>query len=298
MREQTRPVSWLEVPSLAFPGPVPQWQVVRRRKPGRLRVRSSYSGGAAPVSHRTSGWPRLRSINCMLRGQSTRDGAARASVLDSPFGIRYVSPTSRPPSIKPKDTMSDAGSDRRAFLASSGRSLSALWLVAQGPAAAEARAFAANAVAADQTARQFFSAHQAEEVEAIAACIIPADDAPGAREAGVVRFIDRWLAKHEPESQSVYTAGLADLAHRVQTQHPGATSFAALPEAEQLALLHDIEKSDFFGLVRSHSIMGYLSHPSHGGNRGEVGWKAVGFQNHGIWQAPFGWYDQEGHDAR
>ena len=194
--------------------------------------------------------------------------------------------------------MSEAPFDRRAFLSSSGRGLGALWLIAQGPAAAEARAHAANAVAAGQTTRQFFSAPQAIDVEAIAACIIPADGSAGAREAGVVHFIDRWLARHEPESQTVYIAGLADLAHRVQARHPNAAAFAALAEPEQVALLHEIEKSDFFGLVRNHSIMGYLGHPSHGGNRGEVGWKAVGFQNHGIWQAPFGWYDREGNDAR
>jgi hypothetical protein len=51
--EQTGPVSWLEVPSAAFPGRQSQWQEKRRRIP-------SYSGGAAPVFHRTSGWPSLR----------------------------------------------------------------------------------------------------------------------------------------------------------------------------------------------------------------------------------------------
>jgi hypothetical protein len=39
---------------------------------GRLRVGSSYSGGAAPVSHRTSGWPRLPWIDCVLRAQFIR----------------------------------------------------------------------------------------------------------------------------------------------------------------------------------------------------------------------------------
>jgi hypothetical protein len=62
VRGQTRPVSWLEEPSQAFPGLCPQWQVVRRRSDAF--VRSSYSGGAAPVSHRTSGRPRLPWINC------------------------------------------------------------------------------------------------------------------------------------------------------------------------------------------------------------------------------------------
>jgi gluconate 2-dehydrogenase gamma chain len=40
----------------------------------------------------------------------------------------------------------------------------------------------------------FFSASDAADVAAVTAQIIPSDDTPGAREAGVVYFIDRALA--------------------------------------------------------------------------------------------------------
>lgn len=46
------------------------------------------------------------------------------------------------------------------------------------------------------TDRLYFDAHQWDVVEAASARIIPADHDPGAREAGVVRFIDRYLAGH------------------------------------------------------------------------------------------------------
>lgn len=44
--------------------------------------------------------------------------------------------------------------------------------------------------------RLFFDAHQWDVVEAAAERIIPADQDPGAKDAGVVRFIDRYLAGH------------------------------------------------------------------------------------------------------
>jgi len=40
----------------------------------------------------------------------------------------------------------------------------------------------------------FFDAHQRETVEAAMARIIPADDQPGAREAGTIEFLDRYLS--------------------------------------------------------------------------------------------------------
>jgi gluconate 2-dehydrogenase gamma chain len=42
--------------------------------------------------------------------------------------------------------------------------------------------------------RRFFDAHEWETVEAATARIIPTDHEPGAREAGVVRFIDHYLS--------------------------------------------------------------------------------------------------------
>jgi gluconate 2-dehydrogenase gamma chain len=149
----------------------------------------------------------------------------------------------------------------------------------------------------DQTDWQTFTPAQAVMVEAMTACIIPTDDSPGAREAGVARFIDRWLSRYEPENKAAYATGLQDLERRTRSRHPRAPSFASLTEAQQSALLRSIEASDFFRLVRNHTVMGYLGAPSYGGNRNEVGWKAIGFQNHGIWQAPFGWYDTPGNDA-
>src|ERR671932_2958596 len=43
-------------------------------------------------------------------------------------------------------------------------------------------------------AGRFFDPHQRETVEAAVARIIPTDDTPGAREAGTIDFLDRYLS--------------------------------------------------------------------------------------------------------
>ena len=65
----------------------------------------------------------------------------------------------------------------------------------------------------------FFTPEEAVEVEAIAARIIPTDDTPGAREAGVIYFIDRSLVTFASGDQQKYWSQ-----RRQQWQsHSGAT---------------------------------------------------------------------------
>ena len=52
-------------------------------------------------------------------------------------------------------------------------------------------------VAVDSDERLFFDQHQWDTIEAATARIIPTDNDPGAREAKVVRFIDRYLSGTE-----------------------------------------------------------------------------------------------------
>jgi gluconate 2-dehydrogenase gamma chain len=45
--------------------------------------------------------------------------------------------------------------------------------------------------------------------------------------------------------------------------------------------------------MRFSTVLGMFANPSYGGNTGQVGWKLLGFQAHGIYQPPFGYYDAE-----
>src|SRR6516162_6773056 len=83
---------------------------------------------------------------------------------------------------------------RRAFLGASGGALAALWF---GSDPMKLRASLAHAVRAQrrqEDAFQVLTTEQAADVDAIAAQIVPTDDLPGAREAGVVYFVDHSLA--------------------------------------------------------------------------------------------------------
>lgn len=157
-------------------------------------------------------------------------------------------------------------------------------------AAAQQRAHQA-AVSTAPVALEYIDAAAARDVSAIAARIVPSDDGPGATEAGAVYFIDRALKTFAADQADAYRDGLADLRRRRLEQFPGSTSFAALDAAQQDQLLRTLDKTGFFLLVRQHTLLAWLGRPEYGGNRGGVGWRAIGFDDRGAFQPPFGYYD-------
>ena len=76
---------------------------------------------------------------------------------------------------------------------------------------------------------------------------------------------------------------------------PASKSIAALRPSEQIRLLEAIEKTEFFDLVRTHTILGFFGNPSYGGNRNQVGWKLIGFEDRFQFEPPFGYYDGAEH---
>lgn len=161
-------------------------------------------------------------------------------------------------------------------------------------------------VAALSDGLKFFTLEQAIEVEAVAAQMIPTDDTGGAREAGVIRFIDLNLATFEKDQQAAYTRGLKMLADR------SGGRFSDLPPAKQIEVLRSMEQkrsvapvifradeqSDFFELVRRHTILGFFSNPQYGGNRDRIGWKLIGFEDAAAFRPPFGYYDGPNRNQR
>ena len=184
---------------------------------------------------------------------------------------------------------------RRTFLASVGGSVAAVWFAATTTDLLASGAFAARA-ARENPPPPFnvLTAEQAIELEAATSLIIPTDETPGAREARVVYFIDKSLGGFAKEQLPVFVAGVADLQARAARAKKGATSFASLSEAQQIAILTDIEndkKSRFFNALRGATIIGMFSNPEYGGNFNKTGWKMIGFDDQYSWVAPFGWYD-------
>lgn len=126
---------------------------------------------------------------------------------------------------------------------------------------------------------------QVAVLEAICEQIVPADEFPGAKQAGVVHFIDQVLTGPVARSyRKRYAEGLK-LVDRVSQEKHGH-AFAALPEEQQRSVLLALESGqaagaagqEFFALLVRHTMEGYYGDPAHGGNRDGVSWKMIGFK--------------------
>jgi gluconate 2-dehydrogenase gamma chain len=124
-------------------------------------------------------------------------------------------------------------------------------------------------------------------LDSIVEQIIPTDDFPGGKWANVSNFIDKQLISYYSRHQLTYREGLAAFEKTV-IQIKGK-KFEEIPFAEQTAILEKMEKgefsgdywkdhspSDFFDLVRQHSMQGFYGSPVHGGNRGYISYHMLG----------------------
>lgn len=133
-------------------------------------------------------------------------------------------------------------------------------------------------MAAAQTGKwRSLSAEEAAIIEALSDCIIPADDHPGAKAAGVVRYIDRQLAGPLARFAPAYHAGIPafDAAVRSAT----GKQFVALSADEQKRYLEKLGRNSFFDMVIDHTMQGFYGSPEHGGNAGGVSWKMLRIEN-------------------
>lgn len=206
----------------------------------------------------------------------------------------------------------DCKTSRRGFLAQTLTGISAAWISANMPAMLSASVHARKSMQSAAPGKfEFFSSEQAAEVGAVSARIIPTTDTPGAREAGVVFFIDRALVTFAKDNQKVYAEGLPALQARVIDLFPGVNKFSAASPEQQDQVLESLDsqagpggrrpfRSDggaqsFFETLRVHTVMGFLIDPDADkrGNRDGAGWKAIGRDREHMFQSPFGYYDKD-----
>ncbi len=134
---------------------------------------------------------------------------------------------------------------------------------------------------------RFFTLEEGRTVTAICERLIPADQDPGATEAGVVNFIDlqlmgpykRYRANYRQGIKGVEQASLQRFGHRFTELSPES-------QDEVLKALEgggvtgeawkDLSSKDFFTLILGHTMQGFYGDPRHGGNRGRVSWKMLG----------------------
>ena len=188
---------------------------------------------------------------------------------------------------------------RRLFLQRSCAGIGSTWLASRWTEILAAQEHAHRAaLAAPESKLEILSTEEAAEIEAVAAQIIPTDSTAGAREAHVIYFIDRALATFDGDKRKLYTRGLAELQSRSRKLFRGTRRFSDLTADQQIEVLKSIEKTQFFEIVRKHTIIGFFANPEYGGNQDQTGWKHIGFENAFTFEPPFGSYDRdhkEGH---
>ena len=123
---------------------------------------------------------------------------------------------------------------------------------------------------------RFFTAEEGRTVDAVCECLIPEDRDPGARQAGVVDYIDIQLTKALKKHQRVYRQGIAMVDATGRKRF--GKSFADLAAAQQVDILNDVEQNAraFFQLILAHTQQGFYGDPRHGGNRNRASWKMLG----------------------
>ena len=133
----------------------------------------------------------------------------------------------------------------------------------------------------------FFNQDDAVTISAFTERLIPGEPGkPGARDAGVLNYIDLALAGAYSDLQYFYRRGLAALdAYCHETYKK---PFAQLDAAEQDAVITAVEQGkatgftwpsgpSFFNTVRTHTMEGMFADPIYGGNKDFAGWRLVGF---------------------
>jgi gluconate 2-dehydrogenase gamma chain len=123
----------------------------------------------------------------------------------------------------------------------------------------------------------FFTAAEYATIERLTDIIIPGDDTPGARDAGVSEFIDL-MASRDPDLQRDFRTGLTWL--NTHSQRISGKLFLTLELDRQSSILESLAYKDkfrpgaehgrkFFALVREYTVMGFYT--------SEIGLKELDF---------------------
>jgi gluconate 2-dehydrogenase gamma chain len=187
-----------------------------------------------------------------------------------------------------------SGFSRRIFVQQLATGAGALWLSTILPDVALAHEHVDQKVADGKAAEwEFLTPDQAKEVDAICSQIIPTDDTPGAHEAHVVNFIDHVLAKYDMQMQPDFLKSLQAFTDEAHKQFPAARHFFELDNAQQMSVMKALETTPAFQMLKMSTALGFFTDPRYGGNKDQIGWKLINFDNAGMFEPPFGYYDAQ-----
>lgn len=142
----------------------------------------------------------------------------------------------------------------------------------------------------------FFNEEHSATIAAFAERLLPgAPGKPGARDAGVLNYIDLALAGAYADQQDFYRRGLAQLdAYCRKTFN---LSFVRLTPSQQDEVIGALEQGKasefsyptaqaFFNTLRTHTMEGMFADPVYGGNKDFAGWRLVGFPGTQLYYTP------------
>jgi gluconate 2-dehydrogenase gamma chain len=123
---------------------------------------------------------------------------------------------------------------------------------------------------------RFFTEREALVMEAACAQLIPEDRDPGAKQAGVVNYIDLQLATRFRKHRAAYRKEIAALDTASRGKY--GKGFVEVAPEQQVELLNGLEENSgaFFDLLLAHARQGFYGDPRHGGNRHMASWKLLG----------------------
>jgi len=122
-----------------------------------------------------------------------------------------------------------------------------------------------------------FKEKEADCLIALCERIIPADDYPGATDAGVINYIDKQLRLRFPEEKELFRKGIASLQNWCRTKYN--RNFEELSIDQQNNTLQMMEKNEmpqeqweippkkFFSKLLARTMQGFYGSPRHGGNK-------------------------------
>jgi len=131
-----------------------------------------------------------------------------------------------------------------------------------------------------EPARAFLPPQRAT-IEAACARVLPSDQDPGAREANVIEYIDRELARPEYERLKTVIVG-GTVALDRYAGRLGGKKFVDLSGDEQDDIIGQVQNAsdrgrDFVKILVLLTLEGFASDPLYGGNQGAAGWRFIGY---------------------
>ena len=131
-----------------------------------------------------------------------------------------------------------------------------------------------------------FTDDEADCLIALCEQLIPADQDPGATDAGVIFYIDRQTHLRFPKDLPTYRKGIAALQASCNEQY--GTLFEKLEPAVQIETMKRMEQGrlpaehwegisqqSFFNLVLNRTMQGFYGSPRHGGNKDYVSYRML-----------------------